>query len=338
MDRFKSFITESKIKSFGLSADRHTKQYITPYLPGNPKHAEGTHEISAKSPGSGLDAGDKVTIHGHHTTENERGVRKHFAVVSKLGSKDKVTIPTSSLNKPVKKVNRGFEQETQLVSHLSKHGLMTGSGAGFTAGNDFHLLDKRNPAKHTKIHGSEGTSLNDIQGEHKSDIRTTAFGQLTLTRHPETNRWHISDKARAKRPEYAKHIENATVTHSDGSKKSLLDHLNDTESEPGVGNKSGFNSDKTTTSPAHAYMRDHHVDVVHIDSHGTYRAGLSAESDRQKLGLPALQGEGRFRVRQKSDNPNTRNVQFSITKLDKSPVHIGTDDGATHIKKVLGHN
>jgi len=84
-------------------------------------------------------------------------------------------------------------------------------------------------------------------------------------------------------------------------------------------------------------MRDHHVDAVHIDTHGTYRAGMSEKTDRHKLGLPALKGEGRFRVRQKTDNANKRTVQFGITKLDKSPINIGTDEGAKNIAKTLGH-
>jgi hypothetical protein len=50
-----------------------------------------------------------------------------------------------------------------------------------------------------------------------------------------------------------------------------------------------------------------------------------------------MEGQGRFRVRQKTDNPNKRTVQFGITKLDKSDINIGTDEGAKRIAKKLGH-
>lgn len=343
MQKFKTFslneqlIVEASgvpIKSSGLSADRHTKQYIEPYLPGGAKHGDETHEVAADV--KGLAAGDKVKLVAHHTVTDEKGKVTHHVTVQKKGSRAKITIPTNKLNKPSASArrNRGFEQEGALAQRLNKHGLMDGGGAGFTGGNDFHLIDKRAGAK-KKIRGTEGHPEEGIQGEHKSDIKTTAFGQITLSRHPETGRWHIDDKARANRPGYAEHVENATVTVN-GKKKPLLDHLNDTE-PVGTTNKGGFHTDPTTTAPAHAYLRDHHVDVLHIDSHGTYRAGMSAERDRQKLGLPPLTGEGRFRVRQKTDNPNKRTVQFSITKLDKSNVHLGRDEDLAALKKKLGH-
>ena len=316
-----------------MKAERHTNQYITPYLPGGKKHDKaGTHEVAADV--KGLNAGEKVTIHSHHIVTDEKGKQTHHVTVSKPGSRAKITIPTSKLLKPTVRRNRGFEQEGALAQRLNQHGLMEGGGAGFTGGNDFHLIDKRTSTK-KKIRGTEGHPPEGIQGEHKSDIKTTAFGQITLSRHPETGRWHIDDKARGKRPEYAKHVENATITVN-GKKKSLLDHLNDTEPQ-GTSNKSGFYTDETSTAPAHAYLRDHHVDVLHIDSHGTYRAGMSAESDRQQLGLPALKGKGKFRVRQKTDDPNKRTVQFSITDLEKSSVHLGNDEHLAALKKKLGH-
>jgi hypothetical protein len=51
-----------------------------------------------------------------------------------------------------------------------------------------------------------------------------------------------------------------------------------------------------------------------------------------------MEGVGRFRIRQKDRvNDNARTVQFMIRKLDKSHTHIGTDEGAKKIKKILGH-
>jgi hypothetical protein len=333
MKTFFTFIEEqaAPIKSRGISAERHTKQYITPYLPGGAKHAEGTHTIASDH--GEFKSGDKVTIHGHEVVD---GV--HHAVVSKVGSNTKTKIPTNKLIKPTTRKNKGLAQEASLVTHLNSHGLMHGEGAGSTAGNDFHLVDKRGK-KHSKISGSEGintSSESGIHGEHKSDIKTTAFGQITLSRHPKTGKWQIDDKARAKRPEYAAHVEKATITVN-GKKKKILDHLNETEPH-GTTNKSGFHSDETKDlEPAHSYMRDHHVDVVHIDSHGTFNAGHSSTTDRHKTGLPNMEGNGRFRVRQKTDNPNKRTVQFEIRKLNKSNVNIGTSEGASEMKKRLGH-
>jgi hypothetical protein len=324
---FIQYITEVAIKASGQSAERHTAQYITPYLPKGPKHAKGSHELVSNV--GHLKAGDKVTIHGHSI---EDGV--HHATVSGSDGK-KIKVPTNKLNKPTTRANRGFEQEGALASKLSKSGLMTGGGAGFTGGNDFHLIDKRKKEA-KKIRGTEGHPQ-QVAGEHKSDIKTTAFGQLTLTRHPKTGKWHISDEARARRPEYASHVERATVTGADGKKRSLIDHLNHTEGSVGTTNKSGFHSDDTDLSPAHAYLRDHHVDVLHVDSHGTFRAGASEKKDRHGLNLSPMQGSGRFRVRQKTDNANARTVQFSIKKLNKSDTHLGKDEDIEKMKKVLGH-
>lgn len=334
MKSFSSFLIEQvALKASGMSAARHTSQYITPYLPGGSKHSEGSHEMASNH--GDLKAGQKVTILGHEVKQDSKGKYVHHAIVQATGSKQKHSIPTNKLFKPAASArkNKGLEQEGQLSEHLNKHGLMRGGGAGFTGDNDFHLIDKRG-AKEKKIGGTEGAK-GAIQGEHKSDIKSTAFGQITLSRHPETGHWHIDEKARSKRPEFAEHVEKATVTVN-GKKKSLLQHLNETE-PAGTTNKSGFYSDHTSASPAHAYMRDHHVDVAHIDTHGTYRAGVSEKKDTHKLGLPVLNGEGRFRTRQKTDNPNKRTVQFSLTKLDKSHTHIGTDEGAEKMKKVLGH-
>lgn len=329
---FKQFIseesivlTEATMKASGAEAERHVGKYLQPGQMKTLKYK------LAKDSGGGK-AGEEVSVKKVEAVKTMDGGTKYNAHIVHSGGKG--VVPINHLHKPITKQNRGFEQEGLLAKRLSEHGLMEGAGAGFTGGNDFHLIDKRG-ATTKKIRGTEGHSTKEIQGEHKSDIRTTAFGQLTLTRHPKTGKWHISDDARARRPEYAEHIEKASIT-VDGKKRSLIDHLNKTE-PAGTVNKSGFYSNDTDTSPAHAYMRDHHVDVIHIDSHGTYRAGNSELKDKHKLGLPVLHGEGRFRVRQKTENPNARTVQFSIRKLEKSNVHLGNDTDIQALKQKLGH-
>ena len=335
MQTFLSFISEAAIKSKGIDAERHASQYITPYLPGNEKHAPGTHEVLRDH--EGLSAGDKVTIHGHEVDDN--GV--HHAIVSKVGSRKKIRIPVNKLNKPIKAKNRGLENEGNLVGHLNKHGLMEGGGAGFTSGNDFHLVDKRG-GKKKKIRGTQGQQ-GEIEGEHKSDIKTTAFGQITMERHPKTGKWRISDETRAKHPELAAQVESKTFVGLDGKKRKLIDHMNHSQPvgyQPKKGNTRANNefSEEGDLSPAHAYMRDHGVDVLHIDSHGTFAAGHSETTDRQKLGLPKMEGTSRLRVRQKTSDPNKRTIQVEIRSLKKSTIHIGTDEGAEEMKKRLGHS
>ena len=332
---FISFISEAKLSSSGNRAEYHADKYIKPFLAGQPAHKPLSHEIDSDI--GNFKAGDRVTMHSHHVDGN--GV--HHVVVSKKGS-NKVAIPIGKIKKVSERKNKGLEQENVLVKHLNRHGLMTGGGAGSTAGNDFSLLDKRGKTT-KKISGSEGVSTSEsaVTGEHKSNL-TAAFGQITLTRHPVTGRWHVGDKARQNRPEYATAVENASITVN-GKKKKLLDHINDTQG-PGYVKPAGrataedISSDDSDLTPAHAYMRDHHVDVVHLDSHGTYTAGMSQNKDRHKLGLPSLAGTGRFRVRQKDRaNDNSRTVQFMIRSLAKSHTHIGTNEGAQKMRKILGH-
>jgi hypothetical protein len=332
---FVSFISEAKLTASGARGEYHAGKYIKPFVAGQPGHKPLSHEIDGDV--GEFRTGDKVTMHSHHVDSN--GV--HHVVVSKKGS-NKVAVPISKIKKVSDRKNIGLAQESTLVNHLNGHGLMSGGGAGSTAGNDFHLIDKKGKTT-KKISGSEGVSTKEsaVTGEHKSNL-TAAFGQLTLTRHPKTGLWHVSDKARQNRPEYAAAVENAHITVN-GKKKKLLDHINNVQGKnyvkpAGRATAEDISSDDHDLSPAHAYMRDHHVDVVHLDSHGTYRAGMSQNKDKHKLGLPALEGTGRFRVRQKDRvNDNARTVQFMIRKLDKSHTHIGTDEGANKMKKILGH-
>lgn len=321
--RFKDYLEEARVKNMpasGKKAENSVEKFILPYLPGKEKARENSHKLAYDT--QGLSAGTPVTLRSHSV---QNGV--HHATVTS-GNKT-ITVPISKLKKPFTAKNLGLKQEATLVKHLKSHGLMKGSAAGFSAGNDFHLIDKRGK-KEKVIRGSAGIGHSGLQGEHKSSITRSAFGQITLHRHPETGQWQIAEESRKKRPEYAAAVEKATVTM--GKKKhSLLEHLNQMGGE--------FHSDDTSLHPAHAYMRDHHVDIVHIDTHGTYRAGLSERKDRHNINLPEMSGVGRFRVRQKrKESPNTRTVQFNIRKLDKSNINIGTESGANEIKKRLGHS
>ena len=328
-------ITEAKLSARGQRAEYDANKYIIPHVEGGTLHKPLSHKIESDI--GEFKAGDNVTLHSHHV--DDKGV--HHVVVSKKGSNNKVAIPINKIKKISGAKNKGFKQEAAIVDHLNKNGLMRGSAAGATVGNDFHLIDRRANRKVEKIRGAAGISTPEstVSGEHKSNT-SAAFGQITVTRHPETGKWHISEEARANRPEYASHVENATITVN-GKKKKLLDHLNDVKPHSytlpsGRKTAEDIHSDDTSLAPANAYMRDHHVDVLHLDSHGTYRAGNSENVDRHNLGLPTFQGTGRFRIRQKH-SPHSRTIQFNVRNLKKSHTNIATDQGVNDIKQKLGH-
>lgn len=310
-------ITEVTMVGSGPDAKRHAEKYITPYVGQKETHTlkKDVEHIPAKT---------KVTVHGHKVIDG-----KHHAVVSGGGSTKKINVPFTHVNKPVVAKNKGLDYESKFVKTLNKHGLMSGKGAGATSGNDFHLINKKTGEVH---HGK--VAEHAYQGESKKDL-SAAYGQASLSHHPKKG-WHFADKTKERFPHYTSAIEKATVTV--GKKKvPLLKHVNSQFGTPHPEKKSSHNiySDTTDLHPAHAYMKDHHVDVLHIGSHGTYRAGLSHHKDRTPLGLPKTEGEGRYRVRQKHRNSLT--VQFNIKKLEKSSVHLDNPEHLNSVKKKLGH-
>ena len=293
MLKFTNFIVEEvrpTLTSSGKDAERHVSKYITPYLPGNEHHSKGTHTVAYDI--DGLQAGDAVTLHKHIKKQTRTGKIEHHVVVSKVDSKKQITIPISKLRKPGKSpINIGRQFESKFIAHLKKHGLMPqeASGAGFTAGTDFLLQNKQKKTTHK---GRVSSSTNLFSGETKADINA-AFGQLTITHTPERG-WHITDKARAKRPRYAKAIEEAGI----------LDHMNK-HFNPDEHNIPVTNSGRAKTitfkhkdlKPADAYLQDHHVDVLHVgNGYGTYHVG---STDATGHGLPAIKGKGKWVVREK---------------------------------------
>ena len=69
-------------------------------------------------------------------------------------------------------------------------------------------------------------------------------------------------------------------------------------------------------NPALCYLSDHHVDILHIGSHGSFVVGNQSINC-----LPQLNGIGRFRIRQKHSS-QTRTVQFSVLSLEKSNIDL----------------
>jgi hypothetical protein len=322
MDSFKHYITEVALQASGPEAARHTAKYITPYI-----GKEGTHTIASKA--SGLNSGDKVTIHSHHV--NDQGV--HHIVVSKPGSSEKTTIPTSKVHKVGTKMeNEGHKVETKFFERMKSRGLTPegATPAGSTAGSDVPVINKKKKLTHTgrDVHGAV-----QHNGEVKKDTGA-AFGQLTINHDPAKGGWHISDKARALRPRYAREIEKAGI----------IEHMNKHVPNPekAVTTKSGraknVTIDHPSLKPADSYLQDHHVDFVHVGSHGTYKVG---EHDTTEHGMPGLTGHGIWNVRQKQfGNNRARTVMFQPKGkkgLDKSHVNLDDDKHLDEFAETLGH-
>lgn len=307
MISFKTFLGEAKLTASGARGQYDADKYITPY-----KNNSDSHRLSG--PVDGLDHTKPVSVHGYEVKDG-----KYHATVSQNGVKR--SVPFSKLHKPIETKNAGFDVENRLVAHLKKHNLMPkeASAAGSGAGNDFILHNRKTNVMHP---GKE--ALADVlKGEVKKD-KSGAFGQLTIHHTPEAG-WHIKDRNRANRPEYAKRVQKHVISY-------LNKHHRD-------GNVPGdVNIPHPDLEPANAYLRDHHVDVLHIGSHGTYSIG----KDKTGIGLPEFKGKGgNFRVRKKNQfaKENSLTVQFqmsSVKSLEKSPVNLENEDHLPKIKKALG--
>lgn len=301
------------IKGTGGDAARHERQYITPHIGSK----DFTHTLGKEH--EGVPAGANLRIHKTEVLDGKLHVHATDDVTRK-----KTVIPVSKIHKPGEvKANKGFAYEQEFVNRLKKHGLMEGEAAGFTSGNDFNLVNKKNNTKHKgKVAGEDA-----LQGETKAG-KTAAFGQLTIAYDKKKGGWHIPDDARGKRPGYAQHIE----------AKGILGHMNKHHKPTGL--VSGGPLAKNVTyehddlEPANAYLNDHHVDVVQVGKHGTYKVG---KKDKTGHGLPNLTGQGQWRVRQKTSDPLKRTVQFMVKKADKSHVDLDNDEHLAAMAKTLGH-
>jgi len=340
MIKFKTFVKEhveilneegrAKMSAGGREADRHVKQYVTPYLPAGEQHGEGTHTLATDH--GPLKAGTKLTFHTHLPQAGPGGEIKHHVEVSVPGSKEKHIIPISKIQKPGElPKNEGLKYESDFIEHVKKHGIMPkeAKGAGSTAGTDFVI---QNNKKKTQHKGTVNAHENLYHGETKADT-TAAFGQLTIHHTPERG-WHIGDKARAQRPKYAAAIEKAGI----------IAHMNEHHPDPDKvettksGRAKSFSIDHPDLNPAEAYLQDHHVHVLQVGAgHGTYRVG---DTDVTGHGLPALSGKGKWTVREKqAGNKRARTVMFQPNgKKGLTPSHINLDneDHIEAFKKTLG--
>ena len=183
--------------------------------------------------------------------------------------------------------SHAFSLEEKLARHLKRHGAMDKSvkAAGSSGGHDFHIL---HPNSKEKV---GGVFRETIHGETKKSIAGAKLGSVAIRYHPEKG-WHINEKTKKEKPSLSSEVEKSTVNGVP-----LFKHLNKHWGKPGPGKTlPGFKTDHTDMKPAHAYMKDHDVHVVHIHDRGTYRAGKSHRSDTHSTGLPVLKGTGHFQI------------------------------------------
>jgi hypothetical protein len=225
---------------------------------------------------------------------------KYF--VNILYDNNKYEIPFSKIIKPKIGINRGLTYENEILHLLHANGLYYGNGGGCTGSNDFSIFC--------------------FNGEVKRNLRA-AFGQASLHYN---NGWHISDKAREKFPLFAKSIEYAKCDNV-----SLLEKVNSSFGPPEPKRVStNIYSSLADLKPAHSYLKDHDVDILHIGSHGTFRGGLSFDKNRTPLDLPVATGAGLFRVRNKHFNSLT--VQFCVKECNTSEINIEKQEHIDRIK------
>lgn len=313
-----------KISASGADAEAHVKKYIMPHIGSKTP----THTLASEH--GDLPKGSHVKIHGvekHYNLVTGKH-QTHVHVEDEVGNHH--TMLASKLHKPGEAPeNKGHDYENKFVARLKHHGIMPHhmSGAGSTGGTDFAVENKKKGKFHA---GSVQGGL--LNGETKNGV-TAAMGQLTI-HHTKEKGWHVGEAAKKKRPEYAKHIE----------KSGILDHMNKHEPHPEKSSSTESGRAKTTVikhpnlHPAEAYLKDHHVHILQVGGHGTYRVG---DHDETGHGLPKISGKGEWRIREKQKgNKTARTVAFhpeGKKGLNKSHVDLDNDEHMEKFKKTLGH-
>ena len=238
-----------------------------------------------------------------------------------------------------------FRYEKELADHLKKHGAMDKNiaHAGPTGGIDFHI---QHPSSKEKLGGTTVKSIN-IGGETKKSVKTGKFGSIAI-RHTKEKGWHIPDSTLKNKPLFSFEVHKATVTDSSGTTRSLLDHLNHHWGASEEGKPlPRVTSNHTNLDPAHAYMQDHNVHIIHIGDRGTYRAGQSHENDGHNLKLPVLTGSGSFSAsskKKRSAKEETNGIGMQINfrphprSVEASNIDISTPEGIKHVLHNMKNN
>ncbi len=320
MKTFKEYLAEAGVplRASGLDAGRHQKKYIDPHLGSStPTH------LLAKAH-SDLPAGSRLKL---HSVEHIDG-HTHVHAEDEMGGHH--LISASKLQKPdTQKENAGHKYESDFIDHLKKHGIMPKhlTGAGSTAGTDFQVENRKKKSDHPgKVQGDL------LNGETKNGV-TGAMGQITI-HHNKEKGWHIPDDARAKRPKYAAEVEKAGILeHMNKHHNPDKHEIRTTES----GRAESVVIKHPNLEPGHAYLQDHHVHVLQVGGHGTYRVG---EHDATGHGLPTISGKGKWTIREKqAGNKHARTVMFQPDGkkgLDKSHIDLDKPEHIKEFKKTLG--
>jgi hypothetical protein len=320
MKSFRSYLIEGRgiLTASGATGEDHKKRYIDPHV-GSSKP---THVLAKEH--DDVPAGSSVKI---HKVEHING-KIHVHAEDETGNHH--VIPISKLHKPGDEPkNKGHEYESKFIDRLKKHNIMPHhlTGAGSSSGTDFAVENKKKSRFHAGV--ASGHLLN---GETKNGT-TAAMGQLTI-HHTKEKGWHIKNTQKAKRPEYAKHIEKSGIL-----KYMNKHHQNPEEEKPTKSGRSPTVVIKhPNLHPAEGYLKDHHVHVLQVGGHGTYKVG---EKDETGHGLPSISGKGQWRIREKhKGNKSARTVAFhpdGIKGLNKSHVDLDKDEDLHKFKKTLGH-
>ena len=322
MQRFKSFLKEStgrgKLTASGAAGEEHVRKYINPHIGSE----EFTHTLAGEH--EDLPAGSRIKI------KKVMNVGGKIHVDARDESGNQQIIPISKLHKPGEAPkNKGHDYESKFVDRMKHHGIMPShlSGAGSTSGTDFAVENKKR-----KIFHPGTVNGNLLNGETKDGV-TAAMGQLTI-HHTKLRGWHVPDTSRAKRPLYAKQIEQSGI----------LEHLNEHVPDPEKAEVTASGRAKTieikhpNLDPANAYLQDHHVHVVQVGGYGTYSVGKKDETGH---GLPNISGNGVWRIREKQKgNKSARTIAFhpdGKKGLNKSHVDLDKDEDLFAFKKTLGH-
>ena len=314
-------ITEARgiLTASGDTGKDHQKRYIDPHIGSKTP----THILAKEH--DDVPAGAHLKL---HKVEHINGKIHVHATATETGSQH--VIPISKLHKPGEEPkNKGHDYETKFVDRLKQHGIMPKhmSGAGSTSGTDFAVENK----KKGKFHAGSVTGQL-LNGETKNGT-TAAMGQLTI-HHTTEKGWHIKPELREKRPEYAKHIE----------KSGILKHMNTHHPEPEKEPTTASGRSKTIVikhpnlHPAEGYLKDHHVHILQVGGHGTYKVG---DKDETGHGLPSISGKGQWHIREKQKGQKSaRTVAFhpdGVKGLNKSHIDLDNDEHLNKFKKTLGH-
>jgi hypothetical protein len=316
-------IGRGTITGSGQESIRHEAKYITPHIGSE----EYTHKLVTKH--EDIPAGSKLRIH-----KAERLDGKLYVHASDDNTREVHRIPVTKIEKPGEAPkNEGHNYELATFERFKKAGITPANAthAGSTAGTDVPIENKKRKMTHKGCVNHGGDILS---GEVKEGT-SAAMGQLTINHTPEKG-WHITDKARKNRPKYAETIEKA----------GLLEHMNKTQ-DPDKHHIETTASGRAKTltvkhpdlKPAVSYLKDHHVDVLHVGSgYGTFRVGAQ---DVTGHGLPSIKGRGKFVIREKqAGNKRARTIAFhpdGVKGLVKSHINLDDDEHLEHFARTLGH-